>query len=780
MSSVAITVICLVVIGLSHKHPHECIHDDIADDHIITQQHVPYKHDPLGKDNNNHQRDLLEDVTFEPIRIHPYYDPKYINNSILTTEQISYIKSVTSAAIYQLESFVSVQPVDGPLFLDRCLFLYFNYNNGEFAYPICTEAWYEVLEPPKCILSVVPDDHYGDSWAVNATDYTSKLYAPGGKGIADTDLIIYVTYSDQNCGWSTLAWAAPCDIDQYGRPIAGAINFCPRLLEDEPYWKYDVAVTLHELTHVMIMSRFLWENFYDREHQEMIPMDEVYENSTHSIISPKVTEIAQDHYNCSELDGVYLENYGQSSHWEAKYMQYEYMNALISSAKLYVSKFTLGLMEDSGWYDIDYNYAEPFTWGQNEGCQWFVDHCIDNKTGLSNFPQYFCESNDDNGCSFDYTSIGYCMMVNVTGRTVSIPNKFRYYTDGNLGLEAHDYCAFRNPVDRFQEAKYHDYKTEGNITDFEPLCWDERGNELDPAPYQSSYFGRDARCVDTLNINGTKQGFCFKHECIDYDSTNSRYNAIEITINTTDVITCYRNQTLVDFPTSSYSSLVSIKCPNIDAICGTSSKPFSCYWGTWNDQLSKCICSVGYIGDDCNEENRNYSVSEAMIENTPSPTNMDPEAICIVDYPTTYFGDAFKGEFEYDGMFDGYPVYSLSSDEMVYIYFFRVIARWQIDPSLGAQNASIYCSQYGMNGVADIETCQDWYFYNGSDYSKGDIEFYTNKCPTDKPIFTTEEVLVTMNVTIPELTVDRASIHSLSKIIQLMSMFFFLLTFVNF
>lgn len=32
------------------------------------------------------------------------------------------------------------------------------------------------------------------------------------------------------------------------------------------------------------------------------------------------------------------------------------------------SKITMGLMEDSGWYSVDYSKAESFTFAKNSGC----------------------------------------------------------------------------------------------------------------------------------------------------------------------------------------------------------------------------------------------------------------------------------------------------------------------------------------------------------------------------------------------------------------------------
>ena len=42
-----------------------------------------------------------------------------------------------------------------------------------------------------------------------------------------------------------------------------------------------------------------------------------------------------------------------------------------------LSKFTLALLQDSGWYQVDYSLAEPFTWGKNQGCGFLNLACKD-------------------------------------------------------------------------------------------------------------------------------------------------------------------------------------------------------------------------------------------------------------------------------------------------------------------------------------------------------------------------------------------------------------------
>ncbi len=63
-------------------------------------------------------------------------------------------------------------------------------------------------------------------------------------------------------------------------------------------------------------------------------------------------------------------------------------------------------------------------------------------------------------------------------------------------------------------------------------------------------------------------------------------------------VTCSRNdglegaEKLVD--ESGFTG--SIICPNLDIICGTSTKPFHCLNGAYSDEKQKCICNAGWKG----------------------------------------------------------------------------------------------------------------------------------------------------------------------------------------
>ena len=77
--------------------------------------------------------------------------------------------------------------------------------------------------------------------------------------------------------------------------------------------------------------------------------------------SPKVLETARNYFQCSTISGVEIENEGGSgsagAHWERTILHNEQMTAS-SIADASYSVFTLSLLQDSGWYQVDMSLAE--------------------------------------------------------------------------------------------------------------------------------------------------------------------------------------------------------------------------------------------------------------------------------------------------------------------------------------------------------------------------------------------------------------------------------------
>ncbi len=80
-----------------------------------------------------------------------------------------------------------------------------------------------------------------------------------------TQMMIYVSMEDCG-GLAILAWSSFCSLDQYGRPVAGSINFCPSNVEgvgSSQEWAKTIGITIHELTHALGFSTSLFNSFVD-------------------------------------------------------------------------------------------------------------------------------------------------------------------------------------------------------------------------------------------------------------------------------------------------------------------------------------------------------------------------------------------------------------------------------------------------------------------------------------------------------------------------------------
>lgn len=96
------------------------------------------------------------------------------------------------------------------------------------------------------------------------------------------------------------------------------------------------------------------------------------------MITPNLIREAKNHFACTNISGVFLENEGGSSsagsHFEKVLFGNEIMTGIITGYAI-LSKFTLAILEDSGWYKVDYMQAQPFYWGKGKGCSFYTHLC---------------------------------------------------------------------------------------------------------------------------------------------------------------------------------------------------------------------------------------------------------------------------------------------------------------------------------------------------------------------------------------------------------------------
>ena len=138
-----------------------------------------------------------------------------------------------------------------------------------------------------------------------------------------------------------------------------------------------------------------------------------------AVTSPNVAEKAREYYGCDSLEGQELENTVLrceslfDTHWKARTLKGEVMNTGVANhAGSWLSPMTLALLEDSGWYEIDYSVASTLvptaSYGYKAGCEFAIGKCLVNGEPVD--PIFFCARADIGtlGCSADATRITQC------------------------------------------------------------------------------------------------------------------------------------------------------------------------------------------------------------------------------------------------------------------------------------------------------------------------------------------------------------------------------------
>eukprot|EP00825_Cyclidium_porcatum_P034289 TRINITY_DN360_c0_g1_i26.p1 TRINITY_DN360_c0_g1~~TRINITY_DN360_c0_g1_i26.p1 ORF type:complete len:607 (+),score=41.90 TRINITY_DN360_c0_g1_i26:937-2757(+) len=238
------------------------------------------------------------------------------------------------------------------------------------------------------------------------------------------DLHLYIRFTNESQS-SYLAYASACVLDgTTSRPRFGRVNYNQYYMQstnlsDAKVFIDNVAVAIHEITHVLGFSSGLIGNWIDPQTNKTYSPTPIISStirgySMNLINSSTVLSIAQAHYNCSSIQGMQLENQGGSgslgSHWERAVLQDEYMTSSQISTQAIYSNFTLALLKDTGWYSVNLSQADPIMWGKNKGCSFFESAC-DAETTFTEFQSPVNNTNGE-GCTFD--SIGWGTYSNET------------------------------------------------------------------------------------------------------------------------------------------------------------------------------------------------------------------------------------------------------------------------------------------------------------------------------------------------------------------------------
>jgi len=373
-------------------------------------------------------------------------------------------------------------------------------------------------------------------------------------GVAADVFIYYDAHSESG---TQIAATSQCYVAESGRTlISRAVmnrNMIP-VTSDVLIHEKNMYTMMHELMHTFGFSSALYPKYLDSNgktrtgHIKKVSIG----GSTRTVLDvPPLTEMLREFYGCSSVPGLVLENGGgsdtTSSHVERKYFVYDAMSSGSINGRRF-SKFSLGLLEGTGWFVVDYDYAEPYYYGKGQGCSFVTGKC---SSSSSNFDEYCTGSS--RGCSPTGRGGGSCQSDSLT-----------------------------------ESCRYH-YPSQNND------CENDDGEDYARFPSLETYGrGAGSKCftgnLNTRNSN-SPTSFCFKYSCSGSGSST------QLTINVgNNKVVCTKSGTQT---VDGYYGAVD--CPNPQEFCETIGKqycPRNCM-GRGSCVNNKCVCRSGYSGVDC-------------------------------------------------------------------------------------------------------------------------------------------------------------------------------------
>ncbi|RCN38978.1 hypothetical protein ANCCAN_15109 [Ancylostoma caninum] len=209
--------------------------------------------------------------------------------------------------------------------------------------------------------------------------HTKWEHVANSGSINYADFVLFVAVNHGICTDYTLAYAARCNTHPISRrPISGYVNICPTAFNamqrnEMQQW---LSTIKHELIHAFVFSTSHYQNYVGAKPpiaKKPIPIvPGILEKFTRTdwelgggmssrdvymIVTPKVRKEARKYFGCNTLEGAEIESQGGSgtsgSHWEKRVFENEAMSGVATQVYA-VSRLTLALFEDSGWYQVDY------------------------------------------------------------------------------------------------------------------------------------------------------------------------------------------------------------------------------------------------------------------------------------------------------------------------------------------------------------------------------------------------------------------------------------------
>ncbi|XP_023446727.1 leishmanolysin-like peptidase isoform X2 [Dasypus novemcinctus] len=313
---------------------------------------------------------------------------------------------------------------------------------------------------------------------------------PDQEGVQDADFVLYVgALATERCSHENIiSYAAYCQQEaKMDRPIAGYANLCPNMISTQPQEFIGMLSTVkHEIIHALGFSAGLFAFYHDKDGNPLtsrfadglppfnyslglyqwsdkvvrkverlwdVRDNKIVHHTVYLLVTPRVVDEARKHFNCPVLEGMELENQGgmgtELNHWEKRLLENEAMTGSHTQNRV-LSRITLALMEDTGWYKANYSMAEKLDWGRGMGCDFVRKSCkfwIDQQRQKRQMLSPYCDTLRSNPlqltCRQDQRAVAVC---NLQKFLKPLPQEYQYF-DELSGIPAEDLAYYGGSVE---------------------------------------------------------------------------------------------------------------------------------------------------------------------------------------------------------------------------------------------------------------------------------------------------------------------------------------------
>ncbi|XP_011891998.1 PREDICTED: leishmanolysin-like peptidase isoform X1 [Cercocebus atys] len=440
------------------------------------RHHVPSDTEVINKVHLKANHVVKRDVD-EHLRIKTVYD-KSVEE--LLPEKKNLVKNkLFPQAISYLEKTFQVRRPAGTILLSRqcATNQYLRKENDPHRY--CTG---ECAAHTKCGPVVVPEEHLQQCRVYRGGKWPHRAVGvPDQEGISDADFVLYVgALATERCSQENIiSYAAYCQQEaDMDRPIAGYANLCPNMISTQPQEFIGMLSTVkHEVIHALGFSAGLFAFYHDKDGNPLtsrfadglppfnyslglyqwsdkvvrkverlwdVRDNKIVRHTVYLLVTPRVVEEARKHFDCPVLEGMELENQGgmgtELNHWEKRLLENEAMTGSHTQNRV-LSRITLALMEDTGWYKANYSMAEKLDWGRGMGCDFVRKSCkfwIDQQRQKRQTLSPYCDTLRSNPlqltCRQDQRAVAVC---NLQKFPKPLPQEYQYF-DELSGIPAED------------------------------------------------------------------------------------------------------------------------------------------------------------------------------------------------------------------------------------------------------------------------------------------------------------------------------------------------------